>query len=120
MAQGEGEPHFRRGYIQGYNARRMISMKMVIATRMTVEWDLNADSENDMIFTDMPAPSVFSTMEEAKSGIEETIKMEYADNARYNIRDIVRCSRNGEWNVTVLYYGGKTEFHATEIVFNQI
>ena len=90
-------------------------MRIVIVTRMTVEWDVNADSEDCMMTAEMSAPCAFATMEEAKADIEDALKQEYLDDGRYVIRDIVRCPHDGGWSVTVRYNGGRTEFRATEI-----
>ena len=94
-------------------------MRTVIVTRMTVEWDVNADSEDGMVAAEMSAPCAFATMDEAKADIEEAVRMEYLEEGRYVIMDIARRPHDGGWSVTVWYNGGRTEFRATEIKLKQ-
>lgn len=96
-------------------------MKTVIVTRMTVELpsEMYPGGDEENVYADMTAPYCFATMDEAKSDIEEAVRMEFTESDRYVVKDIVRVPRNGGWSVTVWYDGGRTEFHATAVELNR-
>ena len=89
-------------------------MKKYVVTKMVAEFDDDAPTFDEMLYSHQDKPLVFDTKAEAKKHISAEVKG-YRDGGDYVVNDVTRAEKDGVLLVTVHYDNGRAQYQCCAV-----